>query len=76
MFHISVQFALTNYALHRSGVMHSKLLVLCKCILANFPLASPPDQWNDVQGHFLEHLDEINKDLQAAGLPVLGQGAV
>lgn len=36
---------------------------------------SPSDQWEDVQGHFLDHMDEINNDLRAAGLPTLGVAA-
>lgn len=32
---------------------------------------SPPDQWNDVKAGFLDHIDEINKDLAALGLPAL-----
>ena len=36
---------------------------------------SPADQWEDVQGHFLDHLDEINLSLRAAGLPILGVSA-
>lgn len=27
--------------------------------------------WSNIQGGFLDHLDEINKDLEAAGLPTL-----
>lgn len=27
--------------------------------------------WSNIQGGFLDHLDEINKDLAAAGLPTL-----
>ncbi|KAI9740605.1 MAG: hypothetical protein M1834_005186 [Cirrosporium novae-zelandiae] len=55
MFHISVPFLITQYALTRSGNLHP----------------NPPGQWDDVQPHFLDHLDEINADLAAAGLPVM-----
>jgi hypothetical protein len=29
------------------------------------------DIWSNISGGFLDHLDEINRDLEAAGLPVL-----
>lgn len=31
------------------------------------------DFWDDLQGHFMDHLDEVNERLAAAGLPQLGQ---
>ncbi|KAG4433493.1 hypothetical protein IFR05_011031 [Cadophora sp. M221] len=55
MFHIGVQFSLTEYALERSGALH----------------LSPTDQWDNVRAGFLDHIDDINKDLITAGLPVL-----
>ncbi|KII95684.1 hypothetical protein PLICRDRAFT_96456 [Plicaturopsis crispa FD-325 SS-3] len=57
MFHMSDQFAISDFALHRSGKLHE----------------TPPEIWDDVQGHFMDHLEEINRDLKAAGLPALGQ---
>lgn len=32
---------------------------------------SPTDQWNNVKAGFLDHIDDINKDLIVAGLPIL-----
>lgn len=29
--------------------------------------------WDDLKARFLEHLDEVNADLKAAGLPQLGK---
>ncbi len=29
--------------------------------------------WSDLQGHFLDHIDEVNLKLAKAGLPTLGQ---
>ncbi len=72
MFHIGVQFSLTDYALDRSGAVHREFPATspsnCR---TNANLVSPDDQWNDVKGHFLDHIDEINRDLIAAGLPIL-----
>ncbi|KIY48782.1 putative homogentisate 1,2-dioxygenase [Fistulina hepatica ATCC 64428] len=59
MFHISMKLGITDYALHRSGVLH----------------ASPADQWDNLKGHFMDHIEEINADLCAAGLPTLGSGS-
>lgn len=58
MMHISVPVLLTQYATLESGCLH----------------ASEADQWDDVESPFLEHLDEVNADLVAAGLPQLGTG--
>jgi homogentisate 1,2-dioxygenase len=33
------------------------------------------NQWDDVQGHFLEHLDEVNDLLATSGLPLLNNTA-
>lgn len=39
------------------------------------PSAQRPNLWNNVQGHFLDHLDEVNAILKSAGRPKLGEGA-
>jgi homogentisate 1,2-dioxygenase len=52
MWHISVPVLLTEWALSGSGCLH----------------VSDPKQWDDVRGHFLDHVEDINKDLAAAGL--------
>lgn len=56
MMHISVPMLLTRYAVAESGCLHP----------------SDEKQWDDVQGHFLDHLDAVNADLTAAGLSILG----
>ena len=55
MWHISVPLLLTEWALSGSGCLH----------------VSDPRQWDDVRGHFLDHIEDINKDLAAAGLASL-----
>lgn len=55
MMHISSHVSLTEYALERSG----KLQHL------------PDNFWNDFRGGFMDHLNEVNADLQAAGRPGL-----
>ncbi|KAF4120871.1 homogentisate 1,2-dioxygenase [Geosmithia morbida] len=57
MFHISVPMFLTNWALKGKG---SESLNL-----------SSVNQWDGVKAHFIQHLDHVNSDLIAAGLPAL-----
>lgn len=57
MFHISRPLMLTSWALEGSGCLH----------------VSDPRMWDDVKGHFLEHLEAVDEDLRKAGLPKLGQ---
>ncbi len=40
---------------------------------ANIQLVPATDIWENIQGGFLDHLDEVNRDLAAAGLPLLEQ---
>lgn len=56
MMHISVPLLLTDWAIKDNPSLH----------------LSDPQQWNDVRGHFLDHLDEVNEALAAANLPLLG----
>lgn len=60
MMHISVPVLLTRYAVSGSDCLHP----------------SNSDQWDDVQGHFLDHLSEINANLMAVGLPSLDSGSM
>lgn len=55
MFHISTRFSITDFALYHSGCLHE----------------SPADQWDDLRGHFMDHLEEVEADLKKAGLPSL-----
>ncbi|KAF8639319.1 hypothetical protein AX16_010326 [Volvariella volvacea WC 439] len=57
MFESSMMFTITDYAMKRSGKLHEH----------------EPKMWDDLKGQFVNHLDEVNRDLQAAGLPPLGQ---
>lgn len=59
MFHISVPLFMTRWALKGDG--------------AKSLHPSHPSQWDNVKAHFLEHLDEIDTDLKAAGLPTLAE---
>lgn len=55
MFHISAKLGVTKYALERSGNLHQ----------------SPPEIWDDLRAHFMDHIDDINQTLRAAGLPLI-----
>ncbi|OAA47002.1 Homogentisate 1,2-dioxygenase [Metarhizium rileyi] len=59
MFHISVPVLLTKWAIWGEGSesLHT----------------SDPHQWDDLKAHFLDHMEEVNTDLKAAGLPALSQ---
>ncbi|KAK2597323.1 hypothetical protein QQS21_006097 [Conoideocrella luteorostrata] len=57
MFHIGVPMYLTKWATQGEGsrTLHTR----------------DPRQWDNLQAHFIHHLDEVNADLEAAGLPTL-----
>ncbi|KAJ5902840.1 homogentisate 1-2-dioxygenase [Penicillium taxi] len=56
MMHISSHVSLTKYALERTGKLQHQ----------------PDDFWDDFKGGFMDRLDEVNADLQAAGHAGLG----
>ncbi|RDW80198.1 homogentisate 1,2-dioxygenase [Coleophoma cylindrospora] len=58
MFHIGNHCAVTDYALESTGVL----------------IENDPKLWDSVQGGFLNHLEEVNSDLLAAGRKPLGEG--
>lgn len=55
MMHISSHVSLTDYALERSGKLQHQ----------------PVEFWDDFKGGFMDHLEEINAHLEAAGRPTL-----
>ncbi|RDX57412.1 homogentisate 1,2-dioxygenase [Lentinus brumalis] len=55
MFESSMQVTITDYAIKRSGKLHEH----------------EPKMWDNLKGQFINHLDQINADLKAAGLPTL-----
>ncbi|KAH9949789.1 homogentisate 1,2-dioxygenase [Amylocystis lapponica] len=56
MLETSMMVTVTDWALKRTGKLHE----------------FEPTMWDDLKGQFVEHLDEANADLKAAGLPPLG----
>ncbi|KAF9007503.1 homogentisate 1,2-dioxygenase [Cyathus striatus] len=56
MFESSMMFTISDYAMNRSGKLHMH----------------EPKMWDDLKGQFMNHIDEVNADLKAAGLPPLG----
>ncbi|CAI0652737.1 unnamed protein product [Colletotrichum noveboracense] len=56
MFQISTHCATTQFALERSGVLE----------------VPPASLWDSMQGHFFEHVQEVNEELKRRGLPILG----
>ncbi|KAH9897588.1 putative homogentisate 1,2-dioxygenase [Xylariomycetidae sp. FL2044] len=61
MLHMNNHFSLTKFALERNPS------------IKHIP-GYEGDFWDDLQGHFMDHLEEVNDKLRSAGLPVLGQG--
>ncbi|KAF5327629.1 hypothetical protein D9619_004632 [Psilocybe cf. subviscida] len=59
MFESSMMFTITDFAINRSGKLH----------------VHEPKMWDNLKGQFMKHLDQVNADLKAAGLPELGQEA-
>jgi homogentisate 1,2-dioxygenase len=57
MFESSMMLTLTDYAMKRSGKLHEH----------------EPKMWDNLRGQFINHLDQVNADLTAAGLPKLGE---
>ncbi len=53
MFHIGVPLLLTEWARLGKGDWPTQ--------------GSPPESWDDLKAHFLDHLDEVNDDLKKAG---------
>jgi homogentisate 1,2-dioxygenase len=75
MFETSMMLTITDFALNRSGKLHGKCQI-AKFIwtsnhLDSFP-EHEPKMWDNLKAQFMDHLDEINADLKAAGLPALG----
>lgn len=71
-----MQVVLTDYAMKRSGKLHgacqrhgSTLQVETNQYM---PAEHEPKMWDNLKGQFVNHLDEVNADLKAAGLPSLG----
>ncbi|KAH8879378.1 putative homogentisate 1,2-dioxygenase [Thozetella sp. PMI_491] len=62
MLHINNHFSLTKFALERNPNIKSE--------------DSLGEFWDDLQGHFMDHLDTVNTKLAAAGLPGLGNKPV
>uniref|UniRef100_A0A0W0EXK0 homogentisate 1,2-dioxygenase n=1 Tax=Moniliophthora roreri TaxID=221103 RepID=A0A0W0EXK0_MONRR len=56
MFESSMMFTITDYAMKRSGKLHMH----------------EPKMWDDLKGQFVNCIEQINKDLAAAGRPPLG----
>ncbi|KAF5349996.1 hypothetical protein D9756_009226 [Leucocoprinus leucothites] len=56
VFESSMPLTITDYAMNRSSVKHEH----------------EPKMWDNLKANFMNHLDEANADLKAAGLPQLG----
>lgn len=74
MFHIPAHVAITDYALERCSNRHSKsfsYLYSAPRPQLTCVIVVTKDIWENIGGGFLDHLQEVNRDLKAAGLPAL-----
>ncbi|KAH9945385.1 homogentisate 1,2-dioxygenase [Epithele typhae] len=55
MFESSMQVTITDFGMKRTGKLHEH----------------EPKMWDDLKGQFMNHIDQVNADLKAAGLPPL-----
>ena len=73
MFESSMIFTLTDYAM-KSPKRHGAFLILFCCHpLTGLPLEHEPKMWDNLKGQFMNHIPQINTDLEARGLPPLGK---
>ena len=64
---------ITDYAMHRCGTKHggSDIAINMSCWY-ELVTEHEPKMWDDLKANFMEHLDQVNADLKAEGLPQLG----
>lgn len=73
MFESSRAFTLTDYAMNRSGNKHEHERE-CLTVVTTGPwltliYCSLAKMWEPLRAQFIERLDDVNRDLRAAGLP-------
>ncbi|PFH48462.1 hypothetical protein AMATHDRAFT_65365 [Amanita thiersii Skay4041] len=56
MFESSMMFTITDWAMNKSGKLHEH----------------EPKMWDNLKAQFLNHIDDINVELENSGLPTLG----
>ena len=78
MFESSMQVTITDYAMKRTGKLHGKdasasqLRWITELTTFAPSAEHEPKMWDNLKGQFMNHLDQVNADLKAAGLPPLG----
>lgn len=75
MFHISGHISLTSYALEKSGTLHGMFLQTFKASPLTISLEIQADFWDGFEGGFLNHIEQVEQDLAAAGLPRLAKSS-
>ena len=75
MFESSMMFTITEYAMNRSGKLHSMYPFTLLMLPFDAATVHEPKMWDNLKGQFLNHIDTINADLKAANLPELGYEA-
>lgn len=75
MLHISGHISLTNYALEKSGTRHGMFIQPLKVSRLTAWLDIQADFWDGFEGGFLNHIEQVEQDLAAAGLPRLAKSS-
>ena len=69
---------LTDWAMKRTGKLHGECFHLMLAIPSFHDICvseHEPKMWDNLKGHFMDHIEEVNAQLSAAGLPILGTGS-
>ena len=77
MFETSMMLTITDYAMHRSGKLHGKSFSddSVNYLIHLSVSEHEPKMWDDLKSQFMEHLDEVQAELQSAGLSKSSSGA-
>ena len=74
MLHISGHISLTNWALQKTGTLHGMVFKnVPRIARLTIYLAIQADFWDGFEGGFLNHIEQVEQGLIAAGLPSLGK---
>ncbi len=70
-----MMLTLTDWAIKKTGKLHGRFSSFCCStqVITRHASEHEPKMWDNLKGNFINHLDEINRDLKAAGLPELGK---
>ena len=71
MFESSMMLTITDYAMKRSGKLHSQFCSNHDGLHMTPFTVHEPKMWDNLKAQFMNHLDTINGELKASNLPPL-----